>query len=203
MLGAAGEDAGEEEGELLEELGGLGGAGVAQVEEHAMFGELGLRVLAACGVLRCPGGVVIGRRHPGAIYQPGMWQLCPAGSVDGGARREDGTMDCRGQLLTELREELGLSPDAIGDVTPLCVVEHPGSHVCDFGMALRTTLDPDAILESHRTRGNGEYNPLRIVPVAELSAFIQWAGATLVPPAPLFLMHAGLLPRGFRPPDRA
>ncbi len=173
---------------------------VAQVEDHTLFPELELRSLAACGVLRCSGGVVIGRPPPAAIYQPGMWQLCPAGSVDAGARRENGTMDYRGQLLTELREELGLLPDAIGEVTPLCLVEHPGSHVCDFGMAVRTSLDPDAILDTHRTRGNGEYDPLRIVPIADLADFIIWAGAKLVPPAPLFLARAGLLAPKFAPP---
>jgi hypothetical protein len=167
---------------------------VAQAQDHALFAELGVRSLSACGVLRCPDGMVIGRRLAGAVYQPGMWQLCPAGSVDAGARRPDGTMDFRGQLLTELREELGLDPDVASDVTPLCVVEHPGSHVSDFGMTVGTTLHADAILRAHRDRGNGEYDPLRIVPLADLPAFINWAGASLVPPAPLFLKRTGLLP---------
>jgi hypothetical protein len=167
---------------------------IAQAEDHALFDELGVRSLAACGVLRCPDGIVIGRRLAGAVYQPGMWQLCPAGSVDAGARRPDGTMDFRGQLLTELREELGLDPIVASDVTPLCVVEHPGSHVSDFGMTVGTTLHGDAILRAHRDRGNGEYNPIRIVPIPDLPAFILWAGASLVPPARLFLKRTGLLP---------
>jgi hypothetical protein len=175
---------------------------VAQVEDHALFADLGIRSLAACGVLRCSGGVVIGRRPAAAIYQPGMWQLCPAGSVDAGARRADGTMDYRAQLLTELREELGLEPGVIGEVTPLCVVEHPGSHVCDLGMEVRGAPCPEAILEAHRTRGNSEYHPLRIIPIPDLPAFINWAGDALVPPAALFLTRAGLLPQGASPPAR-
>jgi len=166
---------------------------VAQLEDHALFGELGIRSLAACGVLSCSAGVVIGRRPAAAIYQPGMWQLCPAGSVDGGAARPEGTMDYRAQLQTELQEELGISPEVIGAITPLCVVEHAGSHVSDLGMAVCTTLSADAIRAAHRTRGNGEYDPLRIVPVTELPDFIERAGDTLVPPAPVFLVHAGLL----------
>jgi len=166
---------------------------VAQIEDHALFAELGIRSFSVCGVLRCSGGVVIGRRPAAALYQPGMWQLCPAGSVDGGAANANGTMDCRAQLLTELREELGLDHGVAGAVVPLCVVEHPGSHVCDMGMAVSTGLEADAILAAHRARGNGEYDPLRIVPVAELAAFIDWAGCSLVPPAPVFLAHAGLL----------
>jgi len=166
---------------------------VAQVEDHTLFGELGIRSLAASGVLSCPAGVVIGRRPAGAIYQPGMWQLCPAGSVDGGAVRPDGTMDYQGQLRTELQEELGIGPEFLGAITPLCLAEHAGSHVSDLGMAVSTTLSADAILAAHRTGGNGEYDPLRIVPIAELSEFIEWAGDTLVPPAPMFLARAGLL----------
>jgi hypothetical protein len=166
---------------------------VAQVEDHALFDELGIRSLAACGVLSCSGGVVIGRRPVAAIYQPGMWQLCPAGSVDGGAERADGTMDYRAQLRTELQEELGIGPEVIGTITPLCVVEHAGSHVSDLGMAVRTSLSPGDILKTHRSSGNGEYDPLRIVPVTELPNFIEWAGARLVPPAPIFLAHAGFL----------
>ncbi len=167
---------------------------VAQLEDHSLFADLGIRSLAACGVLSGPSGVVIGRRPAAAIFQPAMWQLCPAGSVDGGAVRPDGTMDYRAQLQTELREELGIRPEDIGAITPLCVVEHPGSHVSDLGMAVRTTLDAAAIEAAHRSSGNGEYDPLRIVAIGELSRFIEWAGDTLVPPAPVFLAHAGLLP---------
>jgi hypothetical protein len=166
---------------------------IAQTEENALFGELRIRSLAACGVLRCEEGIVIGRRPAGAIYQPGMWQLCPAGSVDAGALRPDGTMDYQAQLLIELREELGLEAGCVGAVTPLCLVEHPGSHVTDFGMAMTTTLGAKAIQRAHHTRGNSEYDPLRIVPIHELATFIAWAGASLVPPARLFLARAGLL----------
>jgi hypothetical protein len=168
---------------------------VAQVEDHTLFGELGIRSLAACGVLTCSAGVVIGRRPEAAIYQPGMWQLCPAGSVDGGAARPDGTMDYRGQLQTELQEELGIAPADLGEITPLCLVEHAGSHVSDIGMAVHTTLSPDEIFAAHRTSGNGEYDPLRIISIQDLSGFIRWAGNTLVPPAPVFLARAGLLDR--------
>jgi hypothetical protein len=57
---------------------------VAQMERPELFAELGVRPLAVCGVLRCANGVVAGRRHSAAIYQAGMWQLPPAGSVDAG-----------------------------------------------------------------------------------------------------------------------
>lgn len=166
---------------------------VAQMERPELFAALGVRPLAVCGVLRCADGVVFGRRHPGAIYEADMWQLPPAGSVDAHVVGADGAVDIYRQLRSELREELGLSPDDVDVLAPLCVVEHPGSHVCDLGMALTTTLSDEAVRVRHRTLGNGEYPTLRIVPIAELAGFLAVTGDRAVPPAPIFLARAGLV----------
>jgi len=168
---------------------------VAQMERPELFAELGVRSLAVCGVLRCADGVVVGRRHHAAIYQAGMWQLPPAGSVDAGAVAEDGSVDLRRQLLGELWEELGLLPDAVGEPRPLCIVEHPGSHVSDLGMALVTRLSAAAVLAAHRAGGNAEYEEMLVMPEAGLSAFLAEVGETLVPPAREFLICAGLTNR--------
>lgn len=167
---------------------------VAQMEAPALFPTLGLRPLAVCGVLRCANGVAVGRRPAAAIYQPGMWQLPPAGSVDASALAADDVIDLKAQLLTELNEELGLPAWSVAQPTPICVVEHPGSHVCDLGMALTTTMDAAAVLASHMAGGNSEYDPLRVVGFDALAAFVIAAGAQLVPPARIFLSRLGLLP---------
>jgi hypothetical protein len=167
---------------------------VAQMERPDLFATLGLRPLAVCGVLRCADGVPFGRRHPASIYQPGMWQLPPAGSVDPSAVSADGTVDLRAQLLTELTEELGIAPDQVATPRPLCVVEHPGSHVSDVGIALVTALTGAQVLDAHRTHANTEYARLVIVPFTELADFVARAGDLLVPPARAFLARAGLLP---------
>jgi hypothetical protein len=166
---------------------------VAQMERPGLHAELRVRPLAVCGVLRCADGVVFGRRHAGAIYQADMWQLPPAGSVDAHAVGADGVVALDRQLLSELREEIGLTPDEVDSPMPLCVVEHPGSHVCDLGMALRSQLDGAAIRAAHAERGDGEYPTLRIVPVEDLPAFLAEAGDAVVPPARVFLAHAGLV----------
>ena len=166
---------------------------VAQMEKPALFDALCVRPLAVCGVLRCADGVVFGRRHASAVYQAGLWQLPPAGSVDANAVSADGSVDVRRQLGSELREEVGLSADDVDEAMPLCVVEHPGSHVCDLGMALSTGLSGAAVLAAHRTFGNGEYPTLRIVPTPDLPEFLAKAGDSVVPPAPVFLARAGLL----------
>ena len=117
---------------------------VAQIEQPGLLAELGVRSLAVCGMLRCPGGVVLGLRHRAANYQPGMWQLAPAGSVDSGAVGADGTIDLRRQLLRELREELGVVPDVVDEPQPLCIVEYAESHICDLGLGLVTSLSAEA-----------------------------------------------------------
>jgi hypothetical protein len=122
-----------------------------------------------------------------------MWQLAPAGSVDAGAVTAGGTIDLRRQLLGELREELGLPREAVGEPRPLCVVEHPGSHVSDLGMALVTGLSAEAVLAAHRAGGNAEYEQMLVVPEAGLAAFLAEVGEALVPPAREFLRRAGLV----------
>jgi len=167
---------------------------VAQMERPELL-SLDVRPLAVCGVLRCANGVVVGRRHQAAIYQAGMWQLPPAGSVDAGAVGDDGVVDVRHQLLGELQEELGLAADTVDAPRPLCIVEHPGSRVSDFGLALTTNLTAEAVLAAHRAGGNREYQEMLVVPEARLAAFLAEAGETLVPPAHEFLVRAGLATR--------
>ena len=166
---------------------------VAQMEQPALFKTLRLRPLAVCGVVYCADGVVIARRHAGAVHQPGMWQLPPAGSVDGHAVDADGTVVLSRQLLDELREELGLAAAEVDTPRPLCIVEHAGSHVSDCGMELRCRLDGRAILATHAERGNQEYQTVCILRREELVQFVADAGALMVPPAPVFLRRAGLL----------
>ncbi len=167
---------------------------VAQMEAPSLFPALTLRPLAVGGVLRCRDGVAFGRRPPSAVYQPGMWQLPPAGSVDASALGADGTIDLAAQVLTELSEELGLSASSVTVPSPICLVEHPGSHVCDLGMALTTTVAAQVLLDTHRTDGNGEYDPLRVIGFPDIVSFVAEAGDLLVPPARIFLERLRLLP---------
>jgi hypothetical protein len=166
---------------------------VAQMDRNELFQVIGARPLAVGGVIAGPDGVVFGRRPAGAIYQAGEWQLPPAGSVDQGAARAEGAVDVVAQLLTELAEELGLDGDAVTEPRPLCIVEHSGSHVLDLGIAVRTGLGAEAIRAAWAARGNGEYDPLRVVPPPELPRFLAAAGERLNHQAPVFLHRAGLL----------
>jgi hypothetical protein len=163
---------------------------VAQIDCNALHPVLGIRPLAVGGVVIGPDGVVFGRRPARAIYQAGEWQLPPAGSVDPGAARPDGTVDVVGQLLTELREELGMAADSVRAPRLLGIVEHGGSHVLDLGIALATELPASTIRALHDAHGNAEYGSLEIVPVPRLRDFLAAAGPMLNHQAPVFLRRA-------------
>lgn len=152
---------------------------VAQMADPALRAALGVRSLAVCGALCCPDGVVVGRREAGSVYQPGLWQLPPAGSVDQGCAR-DGGADLRAALLTELREELGLTADIVEAIRPLCLVEHP-TGVLDLGMQVTTALPGAAILAAHQAHGNGEYAELAVVPASGMKAWVAARGGAAAP----------------------
>lgn len=166
---------------------------LAQLRAPALFEALHLRPLAVCGVLLSPDGVVLGRRQRAAIYQSGMWQAPPAGNVDARALRPSGEVDLRCQLLTELREELGLTRDAVHAIRPIALVEHGATHVLDLGFLLTTPLPFTTIAAIHAGEGNEEYDMLRVVPLAALPDFLTRMVAEIVPSVPIFLAAAGLL----------
>jgi hypothetical protein len=170
---------------------------VAQIDRPELYDALHTRPLAVDGVIVGPGGVVIGRRPAGAIYQAGEWQLAPAGSVDPGAARDGGAVDYVWQLLTEMREELGVPAGAVRDPRVLAIVEHAedgwGSHVADLGIAVDTDLDAPAILSAHAAEGDGEYDPLLVVPLDTLAAFVAEHKTSLNRQAPVFLERRGLI----------
>ena len=150
---------------------------VALMADPGLFPAMPVRSVAVCGVVCCPEGIVVGRRHPGSIYQPGRWQLPPAGSVDHGAATPGGA-DWRRALLAELQEELGMSAGTAAAITPLALIQHP-TGVLDLGFRIDTPLGAAEILERHRTAGDGEYDQLRILPRPGLAATIESEGGRL------------------------
>lgn len=158
---------------------------VAQMRRPELHPALCIRPMAVGGVISGPDGVVFGRRPKRAVYQAGEWQLPPAGSIDQTAARAEGNVDVIAMLLTELTEELGLTAEDVSDARPVGLVEHTGSHVLDLGIAVRTPLTAASLLAIHAERGNGEYDPLVVVPRSDLKAFLAQPDVNIQ--APLFL----------------
>jgi 8-oxo-dGTP pyrophosphatase MutT (NUDIX family) len=158
---------------------------VAQMADPALIPILRVRSLAVCGAVTGPGGVAVARRDARSVYQAGLWQLPPAGSVDGGSADGAGA-DIRHALLAELREELGVAAGAVRSLRPLCLVQHP-SGVLDLGIQVSVAMDQADLLAAHRVGGNDEYDRLLVVPPASVPAAVRAAGGTLVPSALAFL----------------
>ena len=166
---------------------------VAQMREPGLHSLLRLRQLAVCGAIRCKqessgiAGTLLGRREASAVYMPGMWQLPPAGSVDKSVLDADGQVVLQRQLLTELQEELGVPGSAVLGLQPLCIVEHPGSHVLDLGFAVAAGWTAEAILAAHAQTGNAEYDAVRFLPLTDVEQTIDELGESLMTPAKILL----------------
>ena len=169
---------------------------VARMDSAGIAADLPLAPTAVGGVVLGGAGpdafVLFGRRPVGAVYQAGQWQLPPAGSLDPGCA-EGEWLDPLRQLRTELAEETGLPADAVSDPRPLCLVEHPGSGVLDFGIALRTSWTAEAILAAHARAGDGEYDPLEAVRLSDLPGFLRRHEGHVTQQAFAFLARAGVL----------
>lgn len=164
---------------------------VAQLRRPELYEAIRIRPLAVGGIIHSPDGFIFGRRQPKAVYQAGEWQLPPAGNVDPTCEGPNGEVNVTAMLLTELGEELGLTPDQVHSPKPVAIVEHLDVHILDLGIALHTPLTQNQILAIHQASGNTEYDPIRIVPQEELATFL--AQNPITGQAPLFLHSLGHL----------
>jgi 8-oxo-dGTP pyrophosphatase MutT (NUDIX family) len=166
---------------------------IAQIDEPALYPRLRLRPLAVCGLVRSASGILLGRRAPHMGYQPGLWQLPPAGSVDPSGFAE-GEADLVQHFWREIEEELGLGPADVATLRPCGLLEHPESHILDLFFLAETTLSGETLRARQAARGNDEYDRLEIVPETSLPAWIEAHRGELAPQTLIFLAFAGLGP---------
>ena len=157
---------------------------LAQIRRPSLFSGLGIRSLAVNGLIECAEGLVLGRRHPHAVYFPGCWQAAPAGTVEA---RDGDDLDLARQLLAELREEVGLLDIDIVAMRPVIAIEHAATHIVDIGYLLRTSRRFSDIERLWNAAGNDEYDRLQVLAPALLPDFLDRAGPTLMPSARLLL----------------
>ena len=154
---------------------------LAQLRHPELFDRLRVRSLAVNGLVECANGLVLGRRHAGAVYLPGRWQAAPAGNVE--ARSGSSALDLPGQVLAELDEELGLQPEEVAHLRTVAAIEHTGTHVLDVGFLLRTALSFAAVEARWARKGNDEYDALRVVAPWEVGRLLAAPGPGLLPSA--------------------
>lgn len=149
---------------------------VAQIRAPSIVGQIALRPISVCGVLLCcsqakkPGrdcqwSVIFGRRAANSLFQPGLWQLAPGGSLDRSSLNSFGEPDWRMQIITELWEEISVPEEAITQATPICMIEYPEIHAVELGIALYCQYSDAHVIACHQRESNGEYRELMSVPL--------------------------------------
>jgi hypothetical protein len=147
---------------------------LAQRRAPKLFDALMIQPLAVSGLLVCRDGVVFGRRSSEVEQDRNLWELIPAGSIDGSRRKPDGSIDLSGHLLKELAEETGIeSADIVLEARPFALVEDQDSRVFDVGLLLNTNLTQGQIHDRFDELRNREYTALQVIELDRLRAFAQ------------------------------
>ena len=144
---------------------------VAQRRDPSLRGALSLRPLAVTGVLRCADGLVLARRAAHVTTDPGLWEPAPSGGLD----RDDPV----GQLLEELREELGLAPDDVGPPRAVVLMETPRDATFDIVYELVTPRAGAEVRAAWTSSGSDEYADVAVLPPGDLRAFVGREAARL------------------------
>jgi hypothetical protein len=153
---------------------------IAQNERPELFDVLQVRPVAVSGLLECAGGIVFGARAVTTTQDTGLWELVPSGGLETSKITLGDDVDFRAQILAELHEELGIDADLVSSVCPFCLVENLDTHVLDIGIAMKSPLSADGVLQMHRAAATNEYDELRVVPRNEVEGFIQGVSMQLV-----------------------
>jgi hypothetical protein len=150
--------------------------------------KLDLWVLGVTGMLRCPEGVVVGRRASDTT-DGGRFELVPSGTLDESG--PDNRVDIRRIVLKELREETGLSErDVISPPKSFVLVGDETDRIADVVVTLQTPLRLDAIRSCHASLSAPEHDILDVAgPAASLTSFDR---SDLLASSVAVLRHAGV-----------
>jgi hypothetical protein len=153
---------------------------LAQRRDASLYGALRVQPLAVTGLLLCVDGVVFGRRAGHVEQDAGLWELVPAGGIDGSTGKPDGSIDLIQHVLAELVEETGITAAMIAaPPQPFAMVYDAEARVSDIGIILRTGLPKASIISAFTALQNREYVALEVMPVVELPAFVKNCGQAL------------------------
>jgi len=105
---------------------------LAQERRPDLFSELRIQPLSVTGLLQNPEGLFFGYRSSAVALQPDCWELIPSGGVDRTTLTEAGKIHPAGQILTELREEVGINAAAVVSPRLICFSEYPLQHTFEL-----------------------------------------------------------------------
>jgi hypothetical protein len=164
---------------------------IAQRIKPELYEFLRIRPLAVSGLLLCSSGIVFGQRHASMTQDSGLWELVPSGGISLSCEDKMSTIDINQQLLKELFEEVNIASSSISSTSPLCLVEDTETHVIDIGNEIVTSLDGNAILQTHHLGNRAEYANLKIICIPDIPKFIGQEKENLVEVSKILLQERG------------
>jgi len=145
---------------------------IAQRSDPSLRAILNLRPLAVTGVTWVSDEVVLARRARYTIQHADAWELAPSGSVSHECRNKDGMVVCEYQILSELGDELNVSPSDLAQAPkPIAVMENDADDVVDIVYDLRFRFGAQDLYNRFAVRSNDEYTEIRVVDRAAIASF--------------------------------
>lgn len=129
--------------------------------------RLGVHTVAVNGITMAGKRVLLARRAKFVSQNPGCWELVPSGGIDPTAKRDNGVVDHRSALLTELEEETGLSRERVKAVEPLILVLDPSTSTWEMVLEIHLVGETTPQLTS------SEYEEFTWVDRTELRSFLD------------------------------
>ena len=168
---------------------------IAQRRDPTLFQTLAVRPLAVTGIVRLAEGLAFARRAESNTQDAGLWELPPSGGIDDTCRRPGGIIAADAQIMTELNEELGVSPSAM--TAPPCaiaVMEDDADHVVDIVFALQTNLSARELLAKFAEITNREYTALRVIDARDAASILTPEDGGLSPASAALLDYISANP---------
>jgi hypothetical protein len=162
---------------------------IAQERRPDLFCQLRVQPLAVTGILQNPEGVFFGYRNSTVAVQPDCWELIPSGGIDRSTLRPDGQLDPSHQLLTELREEVGLADAAVAPPKVLFFTEDTVHHIFELIWELKTDLSREAVLRAHASLREPEHPKIGFVRWADLEGFLGQENEIVLPATRYLIEH--------------
>jgi hypothetical protein len=135
---------------------------VAARADPEIASSLQLRALGVSALLRCRGGIVVGRRAA-TTNEGGLLELVPSGAVDADAVSGQ-RVDLRAAVLAELEEELGLSERDLDTApSPFVFVEDDAALLLEAGFRMSTPLPFEKIQAKQQALPTREHDELQVL----------------------------------------
>lgn len=151
----------------------------AQKKSKNLKEKLRLTPLGVSGCIYIDDSFVMAKRSAYITSYPGFYELVPSGGLNEMHVGLQGVIDFNYQLLTELREELGISQSLVQDTKPFALIFDQQDRVFDLGILISLKIDAAQILPY--LKANAEYDMPFLLSTKSIESFIVQNFQKVVP----------------------